>query len=101
VLREFLAVATRPGFLTPLPPVPFLAQAVKAFENWFQLAAEDAQVTALLLELLNNPGAQGRQVHDANIVATMRRHQISHLLTHNAADFRRFAPWITILPLMP
>ena len=101
VLREFLAVATRPGFLTPLPSVRFLAQAVQAFENWFQIAAEDAQVTGLLLELVENPGAQGKQVHDANIVATMRRHRITRLLTHNGSDFRRFSPWVTVVPLIP
>lgn len=101
VLREFLAVATQPGFLTPLPPFTFLADAVRAFENQFQVAADDAEVTALLLELAENPGARGKQVHDANIVATLRRHRISHLLTHNITDFRRYAPWVTVVPLIP
>ena len=31
VLREFLAVITRPGFLTPLPPVAFFAKDGKRF----------------------------------------------------------------------
>jgi predicted nucleic acid-binding protein len=101
VLREFLAVTTRPGFLTPLPPPSFLVKTVQAFENQFQIAADDAEVTTRLMELVEDPGAQGKQVHDANIVATMRRHQISHLVTHNAADFRRYAPWIVIVPLIP
>lgn len=101
VLREFLAVTTRPGFLTRLPSLPFLARTVRAFEKQFRIAADDAEVTGLLLELVENPGAQGKQVHDANIVATMRRHRISHLLTHNTADFRPYAPWVTVLPLIP
>ena len=62
---------------------------------------DDSEVTGLLLELLAKPGAQGRQVHDANLVATMRRHQIPYLLTYNTADFDRYQPWITILPLVP
>ena len=101
VLREFLAIATRPGFLTPSPSLSFLGKTVRAFENQFEIAADDAEVTALLLELLENPGAQGKQVHDANVVATMRRHRISDLLTHNTTDFRRYAPWISVLPLIP
>jgi predicted nucleic acid-binding protein len=101
VLREFLVVTTRPGFLTPLPPSSFLVRAVQAFENRFRIAADDAEVTARLLELVDNPGAQGKQVHDANIVATMRRHQILHLVTHNAADFHRYASWVDVVPLIP
>ena len=33
----------------------------------------------------------GKQVHDANIVATMLAHGETRLLTFNQADFRRFA----------
>jgi predicted nucleic acid-binding protein len=101
VLREFLSVATRPSFLTPLPSPQFLAKAVEAFENRFEIAVDDREVTARLLELVENPGAQGKQVHDANIVATMRRHRIPYLVTHNTADFRRYAPWVSVLPLIP
>ena len=35
----------------------------------------------------------------ANIVGTMQAHGISHLLTHNTADFAHFAQWITVVPL--
>ena len=101
VLREFLAVTTRPGFLTPLPSPPFLAKTVQHVENRFQIATDDAGVTARLLQLVENPGAQGKQVHDGNIVATMHRHRIPYLLTHNTTDFRRYAPWVTALPLIP
>jgi predicted nucleic acid-binding protein len=101
VLREFLAVTTRPGFLTPLPPSQFLVRMVETFEKQFRVVGDDAAVTARLLELIDNPGAQGRQVHDANIVATMRCHQLSLLLTHNGSDFGRYAPLVTVIPLIP
>jgi predicted nucleic acid-binding protein len=101
VLREFLAVTTRPGFLAPLPPAEFLVKTVSYFETRFRIAVDDSEVTAGLLDLMCNPGVQGKQVHDANIVATMRRHQISYLLTHNTADFQRYSPCITVLPLVP
>jgi len=43
----------------------------------------------------------GKQVHDANIVATMLVHGVPNLLTHNAADFKRFSHLIAVLPLVP
>jgi len=101
VLREFLAVTTRQGFLTPLPSPLFLAKTVRHFETRFQIATDDTEVTARLLELIEQPGAQGKQIHDANIVATMRRHGIPYLLTHNVSDFIRYQPWIAVLPLLP
>jgi predicted nucleic acid-binding protein len=42
----------------------------------------------------------GKQIHDANIVATMLAHGIPRLLTHNVGDFRRFSTLIEILPLL-
>ena len=39
----------------------------------------------------------GRQVHDANIVATMLAHGETRLLTFNEADFRRFRPRIEVV----
>jgi hypothetical protein len=41
----------------------------------------------------------GRQVHDADIVATMQAHGLRRPLTHNAGDFARLATIIDILPL--
>ena len=41
----------------------------------------------------------GKQVHDANIVATMLVHGITQVLTHNITDFARFSSLITVLPL--
>ena len=67
--------------------------------NRFALAQDDVETLNTLLHLLEQPGAKGRQVHDANIVATMQRHGIRHLLTHNEADFERYTPFITVLPI--
>jgi hypothetical protein len=40
----------------------------------------------------------GVQVHDARLVAVMKVHGVAHILTLNAADFRRYIPeGITIL----
>jgi predicted nucleic acid-binding protein len=101
ILREFLAAVTRPGSVEQLPPVRILAGMVREWEARCTVLEEDAGVTALLLEYVEKPGARGKQVHDANIIATMRRHAIPYLLTHNTSDFVRYAPWITVLPLVP
>lgn len=41
----------------------------------------------------------GKQVHDANIVATMQAVSIMHLFTLNVSDFKRFQGIITLLTL--
>ncbi len=101
VLREFLSVTTRPGIVVPPPTSAAHSQSVRQFEGTFQIADEDAGVTTLLLDLLRSRTIQGRQVHDANIVATMRRYGIQWLLTHNTSDLTRYAPDIGVLPLTP
>jgi predicted nucleic acid-binding protein len=37
-------------------------------------------------------GVSGVQVHDARLVAVMKAHGISHILTFNTTDFARYAP---------
>ena len=87
VLRELLAAATRPGVLREPNPVDRWLTIAQDLEKMMHIAEEDSQVTAYFFELLKTPGARGKQVHDANIIATMRRYQISYLLTHNITDF--------------
>lgn len=98
VLREYLASTTRPGTILPSPTLGALSHAVRQFEAEFEIADEDAAVTALLLDVLKSRSVQGKQIHDANIVATMRRYGIPWLLTHTA-DFTRYAPDVDLLPL--
>jgi predicted nucleic acid-binding protein len=100
VLREFLASTTRPGTVVPPPTLDALSQAVRRFEAEFEIADEDSAVTALLLDLLKSRSVQGKQIHDANIVATMQRYGIPWLVTHNTADFTRYVPEINVLPLI-
>ena len=100
VLREFLASTTRPGAVVPPPTLDALTQAVRQFETELEIADEDAAVTEILLDLLKSVTVQGKQIHDANIVATMRRHEIPLLLTHNTADLARYRPDINLLPLI-
>lgn len=74
---------------------------VVAYQSAFQVADETPAVTAHLLSLRTAFPTAGKQVHDANIVATMQAHGVPRLLTHNAADFARFASAISIEPMVP
>lgn len=100
VLREFLATVTRPGIVTPTPTAAALSRKIGEFERSFKIADEDAATTKLLVEILESRTIRGKQIHDANIVATMRRYGIQRLLTHNVEDFKRFEAYIHILPLV-
>jgi predicted nucleic acid-binding protein len=71
-----------------------------ALQATFRIAEDGAQVTAHLVSLLTTIPFGGKQVHDANIVATMLTRGIPRLLTHNTGDFARFAAVITVEPLV-
>jgi predicted nucleic acid-binding protein len=99
VIREYLAAATRfSSSATPLPLAAILTN-VRIFQTNFQLVEDNALVSAKLIDLISQITVGGKQIHDANVVATMQVHNITHLLTHNLADFVRFAHFITVLPL--
>jgi hypothetical protein len=66
-----------------------------------RIAEDGPLVTDELLRLIAAIPCGGKQVHDANIVATMLAHRIPTLLTHNVPDFQRFTTHITIQPLVP
>jgi predicted nucleic acid-binding protein len=99
VLREYLAAVTRPQATAPALPMATAITDVRRFRAAFDVAEERPNVLDRLLHLLTTHGSSGRQVHDANIVATMLEHSIRRLLTFNAGDFRRFAGIIDIEPL--
>ena len=100
VIREYLAVATRPravnGFGLSLQAALANCDAVCARST---VLPETLPVYQRLRRLLEQVPASGRQVHDANIVATMLAHGIEQLVTANVGDFRRYEPHITVMDL--
>jgi predicted nucleic acid-binding protein len=99
VIREYLATLSRSQtFTTPISIATLVAD-VQYFENQFLVAEDNFQVTQNLLTLIEQVPTAGKQIHDANIVATMQAYNIPILLTHNVADFKRFTPLITLLTL--
>lgn len=90
VVREYLAVVTRPQtWAAPLPMADALEDAARLVGS-FQVLEDGPKVAATLAELCTEALVAGKQVHDANIVATMLAYGEDRLLTFNAKDFRRF-----------
>jgi len=97
VLREYSSVLTREQTYTKLIAPPLIAAQIRLFEARYRVADENAQVTAGLCNLMDTILMGGKQIHDANIVATMQVYGILRLLTLNPVDFNRFAKYITIV----
>ncbi len=99
ILREYLAVVTRPQlFARPITMAEALAD-IERFAVAFELLEDGPEVGVRLAELCRSVALAGRQVHDANIVATMLAHGETRLLTANRGDFQRFAPAIEVVAL--
>jgi predicted nucleic acid-binding protein len=99
VIREFIVQATHPKTLSIPLTIAQAVQEVEAIKPLFRIADETALVRDKLLALLMQYPTQGKQVHDANIVATMLANGIDTLLTLNFADFKRFEDQIKIISL--
>jgi len=99
VLREYIAVMTRPQtWGKPLSLAEAMADAA-VFANRFGGLEDGPAVWNHLAELSRHHAFAGRQVHDANIVATMIAHGGHRLLTFNIGDFRRFGALIDLVSL--
>jgi predicted nucleic acid-binding protein len=100
IWREYLSVATRPVHQNGLG----LTQAdalvnVRALSIRLRFLEENRRVAERLLALLDAAPCSGKQVHDANVVATMLTHGIGTLVTVNASDFARFSAHVTVATL--
>lgn len=99
ILREYLSTLSRPQTFSKPQPVSTLVERVRFFQNRFRVAEDGPQVTEKLIDLMEQVAIGGKQVHDANIVATMLVYGVHRLLTHNTGDFARFSQFITVLSL--
>jgi predicted nucleic acid-binding protein len=69
------------------------------FQSRFRIAEDGPACTEILLSLLQKVPFAGKQIHDANIVATALAYGIPRILTNNTSDFDRFSSLIEIVPL--
>ncbi len=84
--REYLVTLTRPQVFENLPKVTVLEQ-VDQFIERFQVVDVTSIVSEPLVKLMGDFKIGGKQVHDANIVATMLAYDIRCLLMYNVKDF--------------
>lgn len=100
VLREYLTVATRPADKNGLGlNLPDALGNVRAIRERITLLAEDSKVADRLLGLLADVACQGKQVHDANLIATMLVHGVGTVVTMNLEDFARFERHVSLIRL--
>ena len=97
IVREYLATVTRPQtWSVPLTREQALNDVNRLLVT-YAILEDGPAVTTWLLALLREFPMGGRQIHDANIVATMLAHGERRLLTFNTADFRRFGDYIELV----
>ncbi|HMD21501.1 MAG TPA: PIN domain-containing protein [Alloacidobacterium sp.] len=71
---------------------------VQAIEAGMTLLPDSERVYREWRRIVLDYGVSGTQVHDARLAATMIVHGIRHILTFNAADFRRYDDLIALHP---
>lgn len=97
VLREYLVAATRPRPWGQARPMNEALRDVARMQDHFHILEDGPQVTAHWIALCREVPVAGKQVHDANIVATMLAHGERRLATLNAKDFHRYGARIEIV----
>ena len=97
VLREYLAVVTRPQTWSVGIARDEALDDVERLVAAYEVLEDSPAVTDWLLSLCREVSVGGRQVHDANIVATMLAYGERRLLTFNAVDFRRYGDRIELV----
>ena len=97
VVREYLATVTRPQRWSPPVGMNEALEHAAALEARFEILEDGPEVAGFLTRLCREVQVAGKQVHDANIVATMLAHGERRLLTFNGGDFRRYGERIDLI----
>lgn len=91
-LIELWVVATRSLTLNGLGLTPAQAtMELKNFQTAFQLLPDTPAVFTEWERIATAYNVEGKQAHDARLVAVMKVNGIGKILTFNAGDFARFA----------
>lgn len=90
-LYEFYAVATRPAATNGIGVTPHKAIGlIDDFIGLMPLLRDERTVFDHWLSLMTDHEVEGKQTHDARLVAAMDRHGVKHLMTFNAKHFQRY-----------
>jgi predicted nucleic acid-binding protein len=90
ILREYIGVITKYAMEDKSISPQKIKENVESFESFFTVFDENNYNTNELLNLVNTYTVKGKQVHDCNIVATMKLNEVSVIFTHNVSDFKRY-----------
>lgn len=90
ILREYIVVLTRGEIFERQFSVTEVLEAINGLLPWLQILDETKKTSELLRELVQRYQIRGKRVHDANVVAAMLAHEVTHLATYNRTDFDHF-----------
>ncbi len=98
-LIEFWAIATRPIAANGLGlSIVKTSLEIKKFKRYFIFYDDIPNIFAEWENLVLKHNVLGKNVHDTRLVAAMLTHNITHLLTFNTKDFKRFTEITVIDP---
>jgi len=98
-LIEFWAVATRPLINNGLGlTVAQAEQELTKLKTLFTILPDAADILPKWEQLIVKHQVLGKQAHDARLVAAMEVHNLTHLLTFNDRDFKRFTEITVVNP---
>jgi predicted nucleic acid-binding protein len=89
---EFWVAATRPVTANGLGLTSDEAEAElkELAPPLFRLLRDERAIYDAWHALVCQHSVQGKQAHDARLVAAMQRHGLTHILTFNVGDFKRY-----------
>jgi predicted nucleic acid-binding protein len=98
-LIEFWAVATRPIANNGLGlSIAQTEEELTNLKSLFTLLPDTPDILPQWEQLVVKHQVMGKQAHDARLVAAMNVHKVTHLLTFNTADFKRYSEIIVVNP---
>ncbi len=96
-LYEYWVVATRPAANNGLGfSCEAVTEQLNEFQRFYRMFRDERAIFPIWEQLVTRYDVKGKPAHDARLVAAMIRHSITHLLTYNTSDFKRY-PEITAL----
>jgi predicted nucleic acid-binding protein len=99
-LIEFWAIATRPASNNGLDlSVAETARQIGKLKALFKLLPDSPDIFPEWERLVLQHQVSGKQAHDARLVAAMNVHRVTHLLTFNTDDFKRYDGSTVVSPL--
>ena len=99
IVREYLVAVTRPQSWSAALAIGDALEDAARLVSSFNVLEDGPNVMAALVALCREVPVGGKQIHYANIAATMLAHGEPRLLTLNVKDFRRYGERIELVDL--